>query len=176
MKAYFVRHGKTNYNELRLCNADPTVDVHLTAKGIEQAEHIRDRLKGIELDVIYVSNLPRTHETAKIINEYHNVQFIEDIRLTDRLTGMEDKKVIAFRRAIAYDRINGKVNGGESWTEEKERVHDFLNYLKKQEHDNVLVVTSNDPMRVIKGYFEKLNDKQMLALKIPNCCMLKYEL
>ncbi len=43
MNLYLARHGRTNYNDLGLCNADPTVDVHLTALGIEQAKANRSK-------------------------------------------------------------------------------------------------------------------------------------
>ncbi len=34
VKIYLARHAQTNYNVLDLANSDPSVDVHLTSKGI----------------------------------------------------------------------------------------------------------------------------------------------
>ena len=38
MKLIATRHAETNYNVKDLVNYDPTIDVHLTEKGINQAE------------------------------------------------------------------------------------------------------------------------------------------
>jgi len=38
MDFYCMRHGRTNYNDLGLCNDDPGRDVYLTETGIAQAQ------------------------------------------------------------------------------------------------------------------------------------------
>ena len=65
MKIYALRHGHTNYNQLRLCNGDPQKDVHLTKTGIRQAEAAAWELSGIPLERIFVSQLPRTRKKAQ---------------------------------------------------------------------------------------------------------------
>ena len=72
MKIYFARHGRTNYNDLDLCNADPSVDVHITELGAEQAKALADKLKDLPLDRIFVSELKRTQQTAEIVNSFHD--------------------------------------------------------------------------------------------------------
>ncbi len=66
-----MRHGKTNYNILRLCNDDPKREVHLTEKGSTQAEDAANKLKNVPIVRIIVSELPRTRQTAEIVNQYH---------------------------------------------------------------------------------------------------------
>ena len=63
-----MRHGRTNYNDLNLCNDDPNRDVHLTNKGIMQAEEAALALRDVVFDRMIVSPLPRTRQTAEIIN------------------------------------------------------------------------------------------------------------
>ncbi len=67
MKLFVVRHGQTNYNLQHLCNDDPTIDVHLTKEGKKQAEIIANKLKYIQFDTIFISEIPRTRETANLI-------------------------------------------------------------------------------------------------------------
>ena len=43
MKLYFARHGQTNYDDLGICNADPSVDVYVTPVGEEQAKALSER-------------------------------------------------------------------------------------------------------------------------------------
>jgi broad specificity phosphatase PhoE len=64
-----LRHGETNYNRLGLCNDDLRDDVHLTERGREQAARAAERLKSEPIGHIFVSQLPRTRETAEIIKE-----------------------------------------------------------------------------------------------------------
>jgi len=44
MELYFIRHGKTNYNELGLRNDDPARPVQLTEEGICKADPPLNRL------------------------------------------------------------------------------------------------------------------------------------
>lgn len=54
--------GRTNYNDLGLCNDDPSRDVHLTEVGIEQeqAHSAALTLRHVAFERIVVSPLPRT--------------------------------------------------------------------------------------------------------------------
>lgn len=89
MKIYFARHGKTNYNDHELCNADPGVDVHLTAQGIEQSRALAGKLKAVPINHIFVSELRRTRQTADIVNEFHHVEIEVDPLLNDHRSGFE---------------------------------------------------------------------------------------
>lgn len=42
MKLIATRHAETNYNIKDLVNYDPSVDVHLTEKGIKQAAELAE--------------------------------------------------------------------------------------------------------------------------------------
>lgn len=174
MELYFVRHGETNYNELDLCNDDPTKDVHLTEKGKRQAQEIADKLREVELDLIYISELPRTRETADIIKQYHDVDMVVDPRINDRKTGYDSRLVPEFLAAIQHDPFNIKLNDGESFQEEKKRVFSFLEDIIGKNHSSVLVVTHNEIMKVIYGYFHGLSDSEMWAKKIDNCHIFHY--
>nr|WP_292992781.1 histidine phosphatase family protein [Nitrosomonas sp.] len=65
-----MRHGRTNYNDLGLCNDDPARDVYLTEAGIAQAQSAALALREVAFERILVSPLPRTRQTAEIVNRY----------------------------------------------------------------------------------------------------------
>jgi len=176
LKLYVARHGQTNYNVLGLCNDDPKKDVHLTKLGVKQSEELAEKLRNKKIDLIIVSELPRTRETAEIINKHHKAPILVDKRLNDRKTGFEGKPVSEFQKAVEPDRLRLKFGDGESFLEEKERVLSFLEDLKKVEANSVLVVTHSEPIQIINGYFKKLSDEEMLATKIKNCQLLEYNL
>jgi phosphoserine phosphatase len=64
MNVYFVRHGESVGN---LKDRHQGGDVPLSEKGIKQAKLLADRLKAVDVDIIYASPYLRAKETAKII-------------------------------------------------------------------------------------------------------------
>ena len=61
-----MRHGEVSYFEADGRPADPA-NVPLNEEGIAQATAVADALRGIELDRVVTSGLPRTLETAAIV-------------------------------------------------------------------------------------------------------------
>src|SRR5882762_9427713 len=144
MKLYVARHGQTNYNDLGLYSADPAADVHLTEVGLEQAKNLSEKLKDVNIDHIFVSELKRTQQTADIVNKYHNAPTAIDARLNDNRSGYEGKHYLEYYAALdnADDKWSVRFNDGESLEDVKERVRSFLDELKTKDYDSVLVVTS----------------------------------
>jgi len=176
MKLYFVRHGQTNYNVLDLCNDDSTKDVHLTKLGKKQAKIVAKKVKNIKLDLVIISKLPRTKETASIITKDYPVEFKIEPRINDRKTGFDSKPVSDFFEALEQDIFNLKFNNGESFQEEKKRVFSFLEELKNYNLNNILIVTHNEILQIINGYFNNLSDQEMWNTKIDNCQVLEINL
>jgi probable phosphoglycerate mutase len=162
MHIYLARHGQTNYNELGLCNADPSVDVHLSGVGITQAQALADKLKAAKFDKVYVSELRRTQQTAEYINEYHKAPVQVDSRLNDNRTGFEGMPVSDFYTALeaADDRWTARFNDGESLSDTKMRVMEFIDELKSQDFNDVLIVTSMSIVQAIYGLVNNLSDQQ----------------
>ncbi|MHB1865387.1 MAG: histidine phosphatase family protein [Candidatus Saccharimonadales bacterium] len=168
MKVYVARHAETNYNVLGLCNDSPKVNVYLTEKGIKQAELLAESLKDAKFEIIITSEFPRTKETARIVNKFHHAPTIEDVRINDLITGFEGKPVEDFRRArrSAENRWTVRLNGGESFEDEKLRVIAFLKDLKLRPEKCILVVTHQAIARLLYAVvnnlpYEKVNDLEV---------------
>lgn len=175
MTYFFVRHGQTNYNVRGLCNDNPDRDVHLTPNGIAQAQAAAETLRAVPLKRIHASPLPRTQETARIINRYHQLPIEIQPALADIRSGFDGRPVQDYQRAIAADRLHMSVNGGESLLEHKHRVIGFLRWLTQQPDQNQLVVAHEETLRVTCAFFRNLSDDVMLDLRIPNGEILKFE-
>lgn len=173
---YFTRHGNTNYNQLQLCNDDPGKEVFLTPTGIQQAQQLAEKLRHVRLEKILVSELPRTRQTAEIVNRYHQVPIITEAQLNDIRSGFDSLPVSQYQQAIAADRMHLKFNGGESLLEHKQRICHFLEQLLKQQPASVLVVAHEETLRVIKSWFENIPDQEMIELHFANCELLEYPL
>ena len=176
MQCFFMRHGQTNYNLRGLCNGNPARDVHLTDTGIGQAQQAAEQLRGQQLDTILVSELPRTRQTAEIVNRYHQLEIHTQAALNDIRSGFEDRPVAEYQVAIAKDRLHSKFNDGESLLEHKQRILGFIDWLQQQTYASVLIVAHEETLRVVAGYFRQLVDEDMLDLHFKNCEILRFEL
>ena len=170
MKLYVMRHGRTNYNDLGLCNDDPSVDVHLNAIGQQQAQLAAERLRDVRLDRIIVSPLPRTRQTAEIINQYHHAPIEVHAQIADIRSGFDGQTVEAYFTAIAHDPLHARVNGGESLLDHKQRIVEFIHWLQTQPEENILIVAHEETLRVFVAYYEgNIPDKRLRDIHIGNC-------
>lgn len=176
MKLYCLRHGQTNYNELGLCNDDPTKDVHLSEKGRAQAQQAAEKLKDSRLNRILVSELRRTRQTAEIINQYHQVPIETDARLNDIRSGFDSLPVADYMAAIASNPFHAKPNGAESLLEHKARILGMIEWIKTQADDCLLVVAHEETLRVFIAHFQNLDDESMRVLSIANCEILEFDI
>jgi len=177
MNLYVMRHGRTNYNDLLLCNDDPSVDVHLNALGKRQAQAAAEQLRDLALDRMIVSPLPRTRETAEIVNQYHGVPIQVHPAIADIRSGFDGRSVDEYFAATAHDPLNARVNGGESLLDHKQRVLGFLAWLQDQPYKNVLVVAHEETLRVFVAHFEgNVSDERLRDIHIGNCEPRCYQL
>lgn len=180
MKVYFIRHGQTNYNVLNLCNDNKNKNVYLTSLGKQQAEKVAEKLRNTKLEAVFISELPRTKETAEIITKNRNVVFQIEPRINDRKTGFDSKSVSDFFNALKLNPFNLKFNNGESFQEEKKRVYsfleEFLEELKNLNYNAILVVAHGEILQIINGYYNNFSDQEMWNTKIGNCEILDIEI
>ncbi len=177
MNLYAMRHGRTNYNELELCNDDPNVDVHLNDIGLQQARAAAERLRDVALDRIIASPLPRTRQTAGVVNQYHGLPIEVHPNIADIRSGFDGLPVEAYFDAIAHDPLHARVNGGESLLDHKQRVLGFVDWLAEQPQENILVVAHEETLRVFVARFEGgVPDGRLRDLAIPNCEVRRYSL
>ena len=170
MNIYVMRHGRTNYNDLGLCNDDPCQDVYLTETGIAQAQSAARELRDVDFERILVSPLPRTYQTAQIVNQYHSIPIEVHADLTDIRSGFDGKSVSDYFAAIGHDPLNARVNGGESLLDHKQRVLRFIDWLKVQKDKALLVVAHEETLRVLIAHFEGgVADAQLRDIHVGNC-------
>ena len=168
MKIYIARHTETNYNIDTILNSDPSVDVHLTDVGIQQAQDLAQKLAKEDFEVIFISELSRTRETATYINKYHHVPIIVDKRLNDNATGFEGRPTHEFLAAFhgSENRWHAKFNDGESLAAARDRAGDFLNDLKTKPYKAVLIVTHGYIVESIYGILHNLGHEEASAYRL----------
>jgi len=179
MQLTVVRHGETNYNLKGLANSIPTKKVHLTAKGKKQALELSQQIGDIIFDAVYVSELYRTHQTARLLVNKKYLFLRKDARLNDRKTGFEDEPYKDFLTALkkTANFWTHKFNDGESFEEEKQRIFSFLDELSHQFHQKVLIITHSETIKIMHGYFNpQLHNQELYQIPVANCALFQFNL
>jgi len=176
MKLYAMRHGRTNYNELGLCNDDPSRDVHLTKTGINQAEQAAEQMRNFELQRLVISELPRTRQTAEIINRYHQAPITVHAGINDIKSGFDGQPVADYFAYIHADPLHTRPVNGESLLDHKQRVGTFLDWLRTLNDDPVLVIAHEETLRAISAWLTGIRDEDMPGLHFDNCQLVEFSL
>ena len=174
MNIIILRHGQTNYNVMRLCNDNPARDVYLTLEGIKQAERAAKELANVPIEVIFISQLPRTRQTARFVNDNHRVRIIECEELNDIRTGFDGKPVDDYFASVGHDRFNIVPKGGESLAQYQHRVNAFIDVLLMEDYENVLIVAHEETLRVFAARFNYLSNQEMELLTFDNCQYISF--
>jgi len=175
MPLYAMRHGRTNFNDLGLCNDDPKRDVHLTDAGIAQIEQAAERLRDVPLQRIITSELPRTRQSADIVNRYHQVPVSVHPELNDIRSGFDSKPVADYFAAIGTDPLHTRPPGGESLLDHKQRIGRFLDWLRRQPERTILLVVHEETLRALSAHLDNIDEQQMPDLHFNNGQIVEFD-
>ena len=178
MKLFVARHGQTIYNIKGLCNSDPKLQINLTEIGKQQAEKLANKLKKVQIDQIYASELIRTEQTAEIVNKFHSAVITIDERLNDNKSGFENKHFSEYYSALdnANNKWTARFNDGESLEDVKQRVNEFLNEIKSKNHESALVVTSMIIVQAIYGILGHHSNQEAWDFSVDLASCIEFEI
>ncbi len=173
---YVMRHGEAENNVQGVLNNKDRNRFHLTELGKKQVadegDKFKKELKGKRLDLIVVSPLARTQETAKIMAEKLGLgddSIITEERLHEFDMGVLDGKPIGelidgFPHAERFDRWP---EAGENYSNIKKRAGDVLYELEDKYKDkNILIVTHEVPAYLMITAARGLDRDQILQMSI----------
>ena len=151
MKLYFVRHGRTEWNEEgRIQGANG--DSPLLESSIQQLKALGQHLSQTYFDAAYSSDLPRAVHTAQIILEQnqHPISLQETPALREwRLGSLEGRKIVELKALYSeemkafrhnFSQFHHNLFDAESLSDTTKRTCDFVKSLKGKELDTVLIV------------------------------------
>jgi broad specificity phosphatase PhoE len=155
MKLYLVRHGESIANKKGF-EAGQKHDVSLSEKGFLQAKQTANYLKNKKIDIIYSSDLLRAKQTAKEIGKILKSKNKVSKKIAELDKGRYLKKShgecmnYINRRAekLGIEKSDVKLPGGESYNDCKGRVFSFLNKLK-EDNKNAIIVAHSGVIRLI---------------------------
>ena len=168
---YLTRHGETEWNiEKRLQGRG---DSPLTKYGIQRAKELRDRIKNIDIDVIYSSPIKRALNTANILRGNKNIDIVTDDSLMEMCFGdYEGKKIDIVQEENPSWDINLIMQGnveicapnGENLKEVRERISKLMNkIIAENMGKSILIVTHGITLKALMYYFkdEDVNSEVM---------------
>ncbi len=139
---YFV-HGTTTDNEQGISSG--WYDVGLSDLGIKQSIDLKDQIRGKEFDVVFCSDLKRAVDSAKLTFE-GAVPIIPDKRLRECNYGKYNTQPSAIVEPMQEKCIAERFPDGESYEDVKNRIADFLEFLKKNyDGKSVAIVAHQGP-------------------------------
>jgi phosphoserine phosphatase len=156
---YFIRHGETDYNRLRIMQGR-CVDVSLNRRGRAQASAVADRLAEIPLNAIYSSTLRRALETAEEIALRHPGVPMYSLRDLEEMSwGVFEGRPVAGDVERVFEEMNHRwrsgdfalsVEGGESiLCVQRRALRAMQHVLEHHEGGTVVVVTHGRFLRVL---------------------------
>lgn len=188
MEIYFIRHGETLWNTLKIFQGSS--DSPLTDLGISQAEKLSAKLKNVKFTDFYSSPMGRTIQTTKIImgDRKQKIKFIDEFKEISMgdIEGVPRSEFEEKYPKEFYDFFNNpvdynpKVYHGENYYEVIERVKKGLDKLLSYLNDNdkVVVVTHGVTLKALFHIITKGKMDELGAAKVPqntSVSIVKYE-
>lgn len=167
MKLYFVRHGRTEWNEEgRFQGANG--DSPLLPSSIQQIKKLGHALSPIRFDAVFSSDLKRAVDTAQLIMDQNQFPLhlekspklrewslgkLEGCKI-DTIRAKYPQEMEAFRHDLSQ--FHHELFDAESLSDTTKRTCDFVKSLKGKEFDTVLIVghgaNLTASIRILLGY------------------------
>ena len=185
MNVYLVRHGETAFNKLGIVQGSG-IDSDLNDVGRTQALQLYEMYKAIPFDLILLSNLKRTYQTAQNFIELDHRKFIKLQALNEiswgenegkEFTPEREKRFSGVTESWANGNLEAKIKGGESAIELFARCQVVVDFLKEnyKKLDNVLIVTHGRTLTALHILFTNNLQTEINTFKHPNTSLYKYE-
>ena len=157
-RAFFARHGESEYSARELLNGDAAVAVGLTEAGVEQARKLGHVLRAEQIDLCITTQLPRVIMTADLALEGRDVPRLVLPELNDPLYGPYEGGHIEEYRGWAANAPSSALpgDGGESRFSIVERYVRGLRVVLERPEEALLVVAHSLPLSYLLGALEGL--------------------
>mgnify|MGYP000846971038 CR=1 FL=1 len=165
----FVRHAEAEGNMTRRFHG--WTDSELTEKGHLQAKRVAERLKDMDIDAVYSSNLKRAMQTAGYIAEVKGLQIKSSNKLRE-INGGDWENVpfseLPVRWPVEYETFESrpyehKMPNGESMEEfQKRLVSEVMSIISENEGKNICIVTHGTAIRALICYFRACTLEEMI--------------
>lgn len=175
-KLYIIRHGKTDWNNLRLMQG--RVDIPLNEEGRKAAIKLASSINLSDIDICFSSPLKRARETAEIIVQNKLAIIYDDLLIERDFGDYEGCEVNFDLISIQCDyNLNDKSGNIESIKECLNRAKVFLDKVKKEySNKTILIISHGSFIKAlhfnINGYDERTD---FLSFRPANTTIYEYD-
>lgn len=169
-KYIVMRHGEGTHNTSGIADTDPNSKnpAHLTDVGKARVKTSAEELEKKNIDLIYVSPLMRTKETAEIAAEILGItkdRIIVDDRIREISAGSFNGKPFSFSQFFKnLDAYDTPIGGGESPLDAKRRIGDFMAEIDlKHQGKTILIVSHGIFFETIDTLIQGMDKESSLA-------------
>jgi broad specificity phosphatase PhoE len=136
---YFV-HGTTIDNKNGISSG--WSDAELSEIGKRQSLDLKEMIKDKKFDVVFCSDLKRAVESAKLTFE-GVAPIIQDLRLRECNYGKYNGKPSKIVEPMQEKMITERFPEGESYEDVKNRIVNFLNFLRQNYNEKIVAMVSH---------------------------------
>jgi broad specificity phosphatase PhoE len=163
------RHAHSQLNLERRVNGDPSVEVALTAQGVEEARRLGLQVALLPLELCVHTRFGRTRRTAEVALEGRSVPFLEEPLLDDVYVGeLDGSSLDEYRRWKDEHSRSDRFPGGESLDESALRYAAGFRRLLERLEQATLVVCHEIPLRYALNAASGSDDLDWPAHAMPN--------
>lgn len=166
-KIYIVRH----------CEAEgQPAESNLTARGVEQANHLAEYFSHTKIDQIIASSYTRAIQSIKPTSRDKNLQVELDDRLAERTLSTANLPNWLENLKATYDDLSLKFEGGESSEEATTRAINVVNEVFQSDYKKTILVTHGNLMSLILNYYDdKFGFEGWKNLTNPDVFLLEFK-
>lgn len=174
---YLLRHGHALSNVDRFYSSWPEkIDNPLTPQGVKMVQKAAEELKPKEIKYIFSSDLLRAKQTAEIVAKALSLEVNLDIRLRELDFGIFNGKPAEYFNNYfkeESERLKKAAPEGETYEQVAQRVASFIKDVDGHHEGNILIVSHECPLWILKAVVNQVSLKGFLIdksyrEKIPN--------
>ena len=170
-----VRHGETKWNRDGIFRG--RIDIELNEIGLKQAELLAEYLSDLTIEAIYSSPVERAVKTALKIAEHHQLDVVAAPGLIDldfgEWQGLSREKVKEHYQEVFTNWMKnphiGRVPGGESLDEVRERTVAMVNDVVNKHSGTVVLVSHRVVNKVLICALLGLDNSHFRNIKLDTC-------
>lgn len=155
MKLFLVRHGQSKLNALKVHQRQST---QLSEYGKEQAENLRKRFGGVNVDIIIASRYVRVMHTAQILGKALGKRVVYTKLLNEWKSPSEiegtwhgDKKAVSVQneRLKHLEDKDWHYSDEENIFDLRKRANKIIRYIQNRKEESIIAVSHGDVINMI---------------------------
>lgn len=174
MKLILIRHGETR--ESRKGVLLGSLSGNLTTKGKREVLKTAKKIKKLNPEIIFSSDLKRTKDSAIIIAKKLKLKIKYDKLLRERSGGIAEGKKENEINWKEYEKIaisHRKHKGGESFLDVKKRAIKFIKNLRFEKYKTVIIVSHSVVLAMMLSHIKHWGIKKSLSTDFKKLIFIK---